>query len=283
MGSIYSLMFNRQRLLVLLGLAAVCVLAWTYTIWFAPDAMQMGGKAALTPEMAMPMEPSAGMGATGHAMSMAIPQRAPWNARTLALTFAMWVVMMVAMMLPSAAPMIVMFHRVAAERAARRQPAVPTAVFLAGYLSVWCGFSVLATAAQWALHEASLLSPMLAAASPWLGGGLLAAAGVFQFTPLKQACLAKCRSPIAFLLGEWREGVRGALAMGIRHGVYCTGCCWALMALLFVGGVMNLVWVAALAVVVLGEKALPNGALLGKLGGLALIAWGAWVMASGAF
>ncbi len=280
MGST-ALAISRQRLLVLLGLAGVCALAWTYTIWQAVGMPPGSGAGMALP--APGMAGSAGMaGMAGSAgMAMAMPRQAPWDAIALALTFAMWAVMMVAMMVPAAAPMVLMFNRVATERAAKGQPAVPTAVFLAGYLAVWSAFSVLATAAQWGLHEAALLSPMLAATRPWLGGGLLLAAGTFQFTPLKQACLAKCRSPLGFLLTEWREGVRGALVMGVRHGGYCTGCCWALMALLLVGGVMNLVWVAALAAVVLGEKALPRGALLGKVGGLGLIVWGTWVAARG--
>jgi predicted metal-binding membrane protein len=205
------------------------------------------------------------------------PPPAPWNHAQAAFMFVMWVVMMVAMMVPSAAPMILIFHRVASDRLTQGQPAVPTAVFLGGYLAVWAGFSALATGAQWLLHDAALLSPGMAAASPLLGGALLVAAGVFQLTPLKHACLTRCRTPLGFLLTEWREGVRGAWVMGLRHGMFCTVCCWALMALLFVGGVMNLLWVAALAIVVLGEKVLPRGDVLGRLGGVALIAWGAWV------
>jgi predicted metal-binding membrane protein len=213
--------------------------------------------------------------------AMAMPMEGPWDWVQAVLTFIMWAVMMVAMMLPSAAPMILVFERVHLDRAAKQQPYVPTAVFAAGYLAVWVGFSVLATAAQWALHTAALLSPGMAAASPWLGGALLIAAGAFQLTPLKRACLAKCRTPLGFMLTEWREGVGGALMMGLRHGVFCTICCWGLMALLLVGGVMNLLWVAGLAIVVLGEKVLPRGELLGRIGGALLIAWGVWVAARG--
>ncbi|HKI97886.1 MAG TPA: DUF2182 domain-containing protein [bacterium] len=261
MGSLYPAVLTRPRLLVGLGLGLLAALAWAYTLWLAAH-------------MTMPE-----MGSTG--MAMAMPNPVPWSLGQAGFMFVMWTVMMVAMMVPSAAPMILVFHRVASDRAAKGQPAVPTAVFLGGYLAVWTGFSAAATAAQWGLHDAALLLPTMAAASPLLGGALLAAAGVFQLTPLKHACLARCRTPLGFLLTEWREGTRGAWEMGLRHGAFCTGCCWALMALLFVGGVMNLLWVAALALVVLGEKVLPRGELLGKLGGVALIAWGAWVALGG--
>jgi predicted metal-binding membrane protein len=271
MNTLYPAVFTRPRLVVSLGLGLLTALAWAYTIWLATH-------------MPMPAMPALS-GAMGKAMSggmaMAMPRPVPWDLAQAGFMFVMWTVMMVAMMVPSAAPMILIFERLASERASKGQPYVPTAVFLGGYLLVWAGFSLLATGAQWALHDTALLSPMMATASPLLGGAVLVAAGLFQLTPLKRACLAKCRTPLGFLLTEWREGAGGALAMGLRHGVFCTVCCWALMALLFVGGVMNLLWVLALSLVVLGEKVLPRGELLGKLGGVALIAWGAWVMAAG--
>jgi len=180
-------------------------------------------------------------------------------------------VMMVAMMVPPASPMILLFARVNRQRREGENPAIPTALFLAAYLVVWSGFSAVATLAQWGLHSAALLSPMMVSTSPILGGLLLVGAGVFQWTSLKRACLVRCRSPLAFLLAEWRDGPRGAFLMGLRHGVYCLGCCWILMALLFVAGVMNLLWVATLAVFVLVEKVLPRGDLAGRLGGAALI------------
>ena len=260
MNDPYSAVLTRPRLVVGLGLGLLTALAWAYTVWLAVH---------------MPMD---GMTA---GMAMAIPAPAPWDAAQSAFMFVMWTVMMVGMMVPSAAPMILVFHRIAADRGAKGQAAVPTGVFLGGYLVVWTGFSAAATGAQWVLHDMALLSPMMAASSPLLGGAVLVAAGAFQLTPLKHACLKHCRSPMGFLLTQWREGARGALAMGLRHGMYCTVCCWALMALLFVGGVMNLLWVLALTLVVLGEKALPRGDLLGRLGGLALIAWGAWVALHG--
>jgi len=192
--------------------------------------------------------------------------------------FVMWAVMMAAMMIPSAAPMILMFARVNRERRERQRPYVPTAVFLAGYLTVWTAFSAVATLLQGALLKAALLSPMMVTTSPVLGGGLLLAAGIFQWTPLKRACLDHCRSPLSVILSEWREGTQGAFVMGLRHGAYCAGCCWTLMVLLFVAGVMNLLWVAAIAVFVLTEKAAPQGVWVGRAAGLALIAAGALMM-----
>jgi predicted metal-binding membrane protein len=130
-----------------------------------------------------------------------------------------------------------------------------------------------ATVAQWGLHTAALLSPMLASTSPLLGGLLLLAAGIFQWTPLKSTCLTQCRSPLGFVMTAWREGTWGALRMGLRHGMYCVGCCWVLMALLFVAGVMNLLWVAAIAALVLMEKVLPRGEWVGRVvGGILMLA-----------
>jgi predicted metal-binding membrane protein len=186
---------------------------------------------------------------------------------------------MVAMMTPSAAPMILMFAAVNRRRWKQQVSYVPTSVFLAGYLVVWAAFSVIATAAQWGLHSASLLSPMMASTSPVLGGALLVAAGTYQWTPLKHACLSKCRSPMGFVLNEWREGRWGAFLMGLKHGGYCTGCCWSLMALLFVAGIMNLLWVGAIAGFILLEKVFPGGDRLGRAAGVVLVGWGAWMVA----
>jgi predicted metal-binding membrane protein len=148
-----------------------------------------------------------------------------------------------------------------------------------GYLVVWAAFSILATAAQWGLHAVSLLSPVAAITSPVFGGVLLVAAGIYQWTPLKHVCLSKCRSPMGFVLNEWREGRWGAFLMGLKHGVYCTGCCWSLMALLFVAGVMNLLWVAAIAGFILLEKVAPAGDRLGRVAGVLFIGWGVWMVA----
>jgi predicted metal-binding membrane protein len=244
---------RRQRLIVGGCLAAIIVLSWLYL--FRSKASMPGMDMTSMPGMAMP--------------------ELHWGAVTLFLLFMMWSVMMVAMMTPSAAPMILAFVGLNQRRQAACRPFAPVSIFLAGYFVVWTGYSALATLAQWGLHQAALLSPAMAATSPLLNGGLLLAAGIFQWTPLKRSCLRGCRSPLNFLMSEWREGAGGAFAMGLRHGAYCIGCCWVLMALLFVAGVMNLLWVAAIATFVLAEKVLPRGELVSHFGGIVMVAAGA--------
>jgi predicted metal-binding membrane protein len=254
-GTALEAVLKRDRLIVLGGLLGIAALAWAYIVHLA-STMQ-----------SMPM-----------GMDMAGPHMQSWSGVDLALLFVMWAVMMLAMMVPGAAPMILMFATINRRRQEQQQPYVPTAVFLGGYVLVWSGFSVLALLAQWGLHSAALLSPMLVSTSPILGGLLLVAAGIFQWTPLKYVCLTRCRSPLGFLMTDWREGRRGAFIMGLRHGMYCTGCCWFLMALLFVAGVMNLLWVAAITAFVLVEKVLPRGDLVGRLAGGVLVVAGLVVL-----
>jgi predicted metal-binding membrane protein len=217
----------------------------------------------------------------GMAGSMAMPRSADWGLGMLAMSIPMWAVMMVAMMLPSAAPMILTFSRVHQQRAAGGKAAVPTWLFVVGYLGVWVGFGLLAAVAQWGLHQSALLSSAMGEVGSLLGGGLLITAGAFQFSGLKEVCLTKCRTPLSFLMVEGRDGPSGALIMGLRHGAFCTGCCWALMLLMFVGGVMSLAWMAALALYFLAEKLLPRPALLGRATGAALIIGGVGVVATG--
>lgn len=243
---------ERERAVVAGGLVLVAGLSWLYLA-----------------RTASAMDPAAGM------MS---PQMQAWTPTGVLLLFVMWAVMMAAMMLPSAAPMILLFASIHRQRRAQRRPYVPTAFFVLGYLIVWTGYSAAATLAQWALHSAALLSPSMVSTSAALGGGLLVVAGVFQWTPLKRACLTACRSPMTFLMRDWREGTRGALVMGLRHGSFCVGCCWAIMALLFVAGVMNLVWVAAIAAFVLVEKVAPAGEWVGRIAGIVLVGWGLWLL-----
>jgi predicted metal-binding membrane protein len=243
-GTTLEAVLRRDRLIVLGGLVGISALAWAYLGYMAWE-MQ-----------AMDMD-----------MQMAMPRMQVWNAVDVLLLFVMWAVMMVAMMVPTAASMILTYATLN-----RRQPGQPesllsTAVFLGGYLLVWSGFSTLATLVQWGLHNAALLSPMMVSSSPVLGGVLLLSAGIFQWTPWKYTCLKHCRSPLGFLMTDWREGTWGALWMGLRHGSYCTGCCWFLMALLFVAGVMNLLWVATITAFVLVEKMLPRGDLVGRVAG----------------
>jgi predicted metal-binding membrane protein len=246
---------RRERLIVGGCLVAIVVLAWVYLL---QTKMTM-------PDMDMP--------------GMVMVDLQPWGPATVLLLFVMWAVMMVAMMVPSAAPMILAFLTVNQRRQAAARPFVPVTIFILGYLAVWTVFSALATLAEWGLHEAALLSTTMSATSPAMNGGLLIAAGVFQWTPLKRACLKGCRSPLSFLMSEWHEGYAGAFVMGLRHGAYCVGCCWFLMALLFVAGVMNLLWVAVIALFVLAEKALPKGELLARVAGIALMIAGAAMIA----
>ena len=248
---------RRDRLVVAAGVLGVSALAWAHIAAMAAHGDGMG----------------AGMGG-----GMAMPQPEGWAGRELALLFAMWAVMMVAMMLPSAAPLVLLFATIARRRRDRQSPAAPTAALAAGYLLAWTAFSAAAAVAQWGLHQAALLSPAMASTSPVLGGVVLVAAGLYQWTPLKGRCLAECRSPLGFISREWREGVRGAVVMGARHGVFCVGCCWVLMALLFVAGVMNLLWIAVLSAFVLIEKLAPAGGWLGRVAGLLLVAWGGWML-----
>jgi predicted metal-binding membrane protein len=246
---------RRERLILGGCLAAMAVLAWLYLVH---TKMAM-------PDMDMP------------GMVMLDLQR--WGPTTVLLLFVMWTVMMVAMMVPSAAPMILAFLTVNQRRQAAARPLVPVTIFLLGYLAVWTAFSAVATFAEWGLHQAAMLSTTMTATSMALNGGLLIAAGIFQWTPLKRACLKGCRSPLSFLMSEWREGTAGAFVMGLRHGTYCVGCCWVLMALLFVAGVMNLFWVTIISLFVLAEKIGPKGELLARVAGIGLIMAGAALLA----
>lgn len=254
---------NRERLPLIAGITALVVLSWLYLIDMAVNMA------------AMPMEdmPMAEMSMEHMSMPMA------WGLLELTLLFAMWAVMMVAMMLPSATPMILTFFTVNRRRQSANRQTVPTYVFVAGYLVVWSAYSLAATALQWFFHNQALLSPTMVINGANLSGLVLVIAGIFQLTPLKHACLQHCRSPLTFLMSEWRDGYRGAFVMGLRHGSYCVGCCWALMLLLFVAGVMNLLAVALIAVFVLLEKLLPRGELVASATGLILIIVGLAVIA----
>jgi predicted metal-binding membrane protein len=201
-----------------------------------------------------------------------------WGVSDLTALFVMWSVIMFGLMTPTAAPMVLMFAAINRRRREQERPYVPTALFLLGYLVTWTAFSALATAAQYGLHRAAMISPAMIATNRWLGAILLIAAGIFQFTPAKNRCLSHCRSPLDFIMTDWRDGRRGAFLMGLRHGAFCTGCCWLLMALLFVVGVMNLFWVAVITAFVLAEKALPKGQWLARVSGLFLVGWGLFTL-----
>ena len=232
--------------------------------WVAPGLMLAAAVAAwaVLAWMALDM---------GHPLvQLTMPGAPDWSPANVLAIFAMWSVMMAAMMLPSALPMLLAFARMGGQQG----QAGRARAFEAAYLLVWTGFSALATALQWLLQWVDWVDPMVLSTSNHLNAALLLIAGLYQFSPLKRVCLARCRSPAAFLVGEWRPHVRGAWTMGLRHGAMCVGCCWALMALLFVGGVMNIAWVAALSVAVAMEKLVPGGERVAAVLGIALIAAG---------
>jgi len=242
---------SRDRAVILFGLAGVCILSWIYLFWMVYD---------------MNANPAT---CWMHMISTS------WTAKYFFLTLVMWVIMMVAMMVPSVTPMVLIFATVQRKRASSGRLFVPAWLFLGGYLAIWSAFSLAATLAQWGLHAAALLSPATLTVGPVAGGVLMVLAGVYQWTPWKNACLRHCVSPLGFLTEEWRDGRGGAFIMGLRHGLFCTGCCALLMALLFVAGVMNLLWVAALGAIVLIEKLVPATRVTTSAFGVIFIAAGA--------
>jgi predicted metal-binding membrane protein len=251
---------RQDRAAVLVGLAAITLLCWAYLL-----------------RMAAMMNAAAADKAMHAAMGM--PDMAAWGAAELVMLFLMWAVMMAAMMLPSAAPTILLVAGTYRRRG--HGAGVLASAFGSGYLVAWGAFSAAAALLQVVLHRAALLSSTMAARSAIVGGGILLCAGAYQWVPFKAACLTHCRSPLAFLTAHWREGVAGAFAMGLRHGLYCVGCCWVLMLLLFTAGVMNLLWVGAIAVFVLVEKIARHGPRFGRVAGVLLMVYGAWVLARG--
>jgi len=243
-----SVASRRNRLLLLVCLAAVTALAWVYLV-------QLNG--AMSGSQAM-----SAMGMTAATV--------PWTPTEAFFAFVMWAVMMVGMMTPSAAPVLLVF---ASSSRARRQHGSAVAAFALGYLLLWTLFSAAAALGQWGLHQAALLTPAMTVTTRGLAAAILVAAGAYQLTPLKSACLAHCRSPLGFLIGHWRDGVGGAFGMGVRHGIYCVGCCWALMCVLFAVGIMNLLWIAALTFFVFAEKFGPAGLVLARASGVAMLVY----------
>ena len=255
-GTALETLLRRDRLVVGLALAVLVAAAWLYLLYLDREMPDMPMSSAAMPGMNSMHE---------------------WSWVDVGTLVVMWAVMMIAMMVPSAAPMILTFTAVHRRRAAEGRPAIPAAMFVLAYVFVWTAFAILAALAQLELHAAALLSSAMAAESRWLAGGLLVLAGVFQWTPLKHACLSACRSPLSFVMRHWREGRGGAFVMGVRHALYCLGCCWAFMGLLFVVGVMNVLWVALIGVAVLVEKIVPRGDLVGRVAGVLLIVVGVWL------
>jgi predicted metal-binding membrane protein len=251
---------RHDRRIVAVSLLLVTVLAWIYLLAGAGMGMS-----------AMEM--------TRHSM-MPIPmmQHAEWDLAYAVLMFFMWWLMMIAMMLPSAAPAILLATALNRRSKEDRPPYGSTASFTAGYLFAWAFFSLGATTVQWWLEGLGWLTPMMASASDLLAGTVLVVAGLWQFSPWKSACLKHCRSPVQLLTEHRRPGNLGAFWMGMHHGWYCLACCWFLMALLFVGGVMNLYWIFGIAIYVAVEKILPGGQRIAKIMGAVLVAWGAWIL-----
>jgi predicted metal-binding membrane protein len=274
---------RRDRTVVILALLATASLAWAYVLYLAA---QMGVAMEVVPTTADDMSSMdmSGMNMSGMDMSAAVmPDFRPWAATDFAFIFVMWAIMMVAMMTPSVAPMVLLYAMVGRKARTDGKPFAASGWFFAGYAFVWVGFSFLATGAQWLLASASLLTPMMATADSTIGGLVLVVAGLYQWTPMKDVCVRQCQSPIEFLAsrGGFRADPEGALSLGIQHGTYCLGCCWALMALLFVGGVMNIAWIGGIAVLILMEKILPYGRLVSRLSGVAIVLVGVWLLLTG--
>ena len=225
-----------------LSLLLLVLLAWFFLLWAVTD-------------MQNPLA------------QLMMPLQADWTAANFIAVFVMWAIMMLAMMLPAAAPMILTFANLSRQQ---REPGRTTA-FVSAYILIWTVFSLAATALHWELQLTGLITPMMASDSVWLTAILLIVAGIVQYTPLKRVCLRHCRTPMGFLLTDWRAGIYGAWRMGLKHGLFCLGCCWALMGLLFVAGVMNLAWVGALTAAVVVEKLHPAGFKIAAVLGAVLI------------
>ena len=242
---------SNDRLIILTAIAFVSAIAWMHMA-----EMYFKSASAIS----------------GHSMQH-------WNVSTFSSYFTMWIVMMIAMMLPTAGPMILTFSTISRGQRQKKQPYVNTSIFILGYIIVTIGYSIPATILQWWLHSHAMLTYLGASSSYILSGILLSIAGLYQWSNLKHVCLRFCRNPFNFLMGNWRMGRAGALYMGLKHGLLCTGCCWALMALMFVGGVMNLIWMVVITAIILIEKVIPRGDLFAKIAGVVMILCGVFFIA----
>ena len=265
-ASALEAVLRRDRAIIIAALGVLTALAWFDLVWLANDMVMDGMD--MTSYRMIP---------AGQALMM--PASSPWQPIEFAYVFVMWAVMMIGMMTPSAAPIILVYARVG-RQASESRPFASTAWFAGGYLLAWISFSLAATSAQWALERAALLTPMMASASKLIAAILLILAGLYQWTPLKDACLSQCQAPLGFILsrGGFQWDATSSLTLGFRHGVYCLGCCWALMVLLFALGVMNIFWIAALAILVLLEKVMPSGRVIARIAGIAFFAGGVWML-----
>jgi len=260
-------LLRRDRIVVLLALTSLTVLAWSYLLWLSA-AMSIGGM-----DMGdFRMIPSG--------MALMVPAHTPWQPMEFVFVFVMWTVMMVSMMTSSAAPMFLMYARVGRLTEAQGTPLPATVWFAAGYFLVWVAFALLATWVQWGLERSGLLDSWMASTSSVLGAFVFVAAGSYQWTRLKDVCLTQCQRPFAFLMrhGGFRSEALGSVMLGLRQGAYCVGCCWALTALLLVGGVMNLIWIGLLALLILLEKVTPFGRRIAPLAGAVPLVAGAWLL-----
>ncbi len=240
-------MIRRDRRVILIGLIGISVLAWSYLVLVTDNMM------------------------------MAI-RFVSWTTADFTMAFVMWAVMMVGMMLPTASPMVLMFAKVNGNQHREGEPIVSTGVFVAGYLAIWAVFALAATLLQWGLQATGLLSSAMGMVNVVVGGSIMIVAGIYQWTPYKNTCLRFCQTPLGFFMTQWRDGVGGAFRMGLSHGAYCVGCCWALMLLMFVSGVMNLLWMAVLVVLILAEKITPPNFWLSRIVGMVLVTWGGWML-----
>jgi predicted metal-binding membrane protein len=265
--AVLEAILRRDRAIVIAALATLTVLAWAYIVWMA---------GTMNSDMSDPAMSDMNMG------GMLAPAFRPWLVTHIVFVASMWVVMMIGMMTPSAGPMILLYARVSRQAVMQGKALAATGFFAGGYLLAWVVFSLFATTGQWMLERAVLLTPMMAAAGGAFGGVVLIAAGIFQWTPWKDACLKHCQAPLAFIQhhGGFQRDPATSLVLGLRHGLYCVGCCWALMALLFAGGIMNILWIAMLTIFVFLEKLVPAGRLLTRSAGLGLIVWGSWLLSS---
>ena len=250
-----TFILQKDRFVVLAALVILCFLSWLYIIYLYNQMYPMDMDAFL----------------------FAMPMTSNWSWTDFVLLFLMWFVMMIAMMTPSVAPLVLIFTSINRKRQLQQNPFVSSGYLLSGYFLVWAAFSLFATILQWLLQRVSLLNPEMITTSRILGGIIFILAGVFQFTPLKNTCLNTCRSPMAFIHQYWKDGKSGALQMGMQNGIYCLGCCWILMILLFVSGIMNILWIAIISLFVLIEKVLPSK-VISSIAGIALIAYGIVVL-----
>ena len=251
-------LFKQKSLFIFFGIVILMLLSWLY-VFYLSSAM-----ASRTME--------------SNAQDILMPTMEKWNLNVILTTFAMWSVMMSAMMLPSAMPMILVFSTVNRKRHSLGNQFVPTWIFLSGYIIVWVIFSLAITLIQFSLHNFALLSPEMKIINPALSGIILISAGIYQFTRVKEACLKNCQTPLGFMMNYWREGKAGAFVMGLHHGLYCVGCCWVLMILLFILGVMNILWVFLIAIFVFIEKVIQRKYIFSYTAGALLIVWGLGVI-----